>query len=112
MSKINSKILLLILAAFIFSACSQNKKTEEQYLTSAKTIVDSAQAKNDQNLFKEGIKTYEEFLKEYPNSSNAVAASFSIANIYNDNLRKMNKPVSYRLKTGLTEYGMALILTF
>jgi tetratricopeptide (TPR) repeat protein len=87
MSKINSKILLLILAAFIFSACSQNKKTEEQYLTSAKTIVDSAQAKNDQNLFKEGIKVYEEFLKEYPNSGNAVAAYFAIANIYNDNLK-------------------------
>ena len=87
MSKININILILVIAAFIFSSCTQSKKTEEQYLSTAKTLVDSAQAKNDQNLFKEAIKTYEEFLKEYPNSNNASTAYFSIANIYNDNLK-------------------------
>jgi len=87
MSKINGKILLFVLAAFIFSACSQNKKTEEQYLSSAKTILDSAIAKNDQNLFKESIKTYEDFIKDYPNSPNVISSYFSVGNIYNDNLK-------------------------
>jgi hypothetical protein len=33
-------------------------------------------------------------------------------NIYNEDIKNKYKPISYRLKTGITSNGLALILTF
>lgn len=45
-------------------------------------------------------------------SSGVKKNTVKAVNIYNDDLKKMYKPVSYRLKAGVTSNGMALILTF
>ena len=94
MSKFNANIIFLLIVAFIFSACTQTKKTEDQYTNSAKTLLDSAIAKNDNNLFLEAVKTYREFLKEYPNSNNALSVYMQIGQIYTDNLKNYNEAVN------------------
>jgi len=94
MTKLNANLLFLLIIAFIFSACTQTRKTEDQYLTSAKTLLDSAAAKNDNNLYDEAIKTYREFLKEYPGSDKAVGAYMSIGGIYTDNLKNYPEAIN------------------
>ena len=94
MSKFNANIIFLLIVAFIFSACTQTKKTEDQYTNSAKTLLDCAIAKNDNNLFLEAVKTYREFLKEYPNTNNALSVYMQIGQIYTDNLKNYNEAVN------------------
>jgi len=94
MSKLNANILFLLVLTIFFSACTQTKKTEDQYMAAAKTLLDSATAKNDNNLFTEAINTYKEFLKEYPNSSNALSAYMQIGEIYTDNLKNYNEAIN------------------
>lgn len=101
MTKLNANLLLLLIIAFIFSACTQTKKTEEQYLNSAKTLLDSAVAKNDNNLFNEAVKTYREYVKEYPNSDKAISAYMQIGGIYMDNLK--NYPEAIKTYKEITE---------
>ena len=80
MRKINLKFLSVILFSVILIGCSQNKKTEDQYLTDAKTQL-------DEKKYNEAIVSYQEFLKNYPKSDKAVFAYNQIAGIQIDGLK-------------------------
>jgi tetratricopeptide (TPR) repeat protein len=94
MLKYKVNIILALLIAFFVFSCGEMKKTEEQYLTSAKTLVDSAVAKNDNNLFNDALKTYKEFLKEYPGSQKTIFAMQQIANLYSGNLKNYPESIN------------------
>lgn len=85
---LNSKIKILLSIALIFTlaSCSKKMKTEEDYLSTAKSLYDSAVVKKDNNMFTESINTYKEFLKEYPKSEKAAFAYLQIAKTYDENL--------------------------
>ena len=85
---LNSKIKILLSIALIFTlaSCSRKMKTEEDYLSTAKSLYDSAMVKKDNNMFTESINTYKEFIKEYPKSDKAVFAYLQVAKIYDENL--------------------------
>lgn len=81
MRNLNLKLFtFLILAATIIGCSNQTKKTEDQYLTEAKTQLDSSQ-------FNESIVTYREFIKEYPKSDKAIFAYNQIAGIQIDKMK-------------------------
>lgn len=86
MLKSTFQILLSIALIFTLASCSNTSKTEEDYLSTAKTLYDSAVVKKDNNMFNESIKTYRDFLKDYPKSEKAVFAYLQIAKIYDENL--------------------------
>ncbi|MGA8263336.1 MAG: tetratricopeptide repeat protein [Ignavibacteriaceae bacterium] len=65
--------LLLILFALILTGCS--KKTEKEYMDAAEK---STQNKN----YSEAVKSYQEFLKEYPESKDAPEAIVKMASLY------------------------------
>ncbi len=71
---------LLILAVTMFGCSTNQKKTEDQYITEAKTQL-------DEKKYDESIKTYREFIKEYPKSDKAVFAYNQIAGIQIDALK-------------------------
>jgi len=85
---LNSKIriLLSIILIFTFASCSKKTKTEDEYLNTAKALYDSAIVKKDNNMFNESIKTYKDFINEYPKSEKSVFAHLQIAKIYDENL--------------------------
>jgi outer membrane protein assembly factor BamD (BamD/ComL family) len=85
---LNSKIKILLSIALIFTlaSCSKKMKTEEEYLTSAKALYDSAVVKKDNAMFNESINLYKDFIKEYPKSEKAVFAYLQIAKTYDENL--------------------------
>ena len=83
-SKIGLFFALLLIVTL--ASCSKNTKTEEEFLTTAKTQYDSALAKKDNNLFTESINTYREFMKEYPKSEKVLFAYNQIAKTYDENL--------------------------
>lgn len=80
MRKINLKFLSVILLSLFLIGCSENKKTEDQYLTEAKTQL-------DEKKYNEAITSYREFLKNYPKSDKAVFAYNQIAGIQIDGLK-------------------------
>lgn len=86
MLKLSLKLLLSVVLIFSLASCSKKAKTEDELLTSAKTMYDSAVVKKDNALFNESINTYKEFIKEYPNSEKVVSAYLQIAKIYDENL--------------------------
>lgn len=77
MRNFNMKLSLILLLALIVSACTENKKPEEQYINEAK-------AKYDEKKFDESIVQYREFLKNYPKSDKAIFAYNQIAGIQID----------------------------
>lgn len=94
MRKINLKFLSLILFSVILIGCSESKKTEDQYLTDAKT-------KLDEKKYDEAIVSYQEFLKNYPKSDKAVFAYNQIAGIQIDGLK--NPQAGIKTYTELAE---------
>lgn len=86
MLKSTFKLFLSIALIFSLASCSKKAKTEDEYLSGAKTLYDSAVAKKDNALFTESINTYKEFVKDYPNSEKVVFAHLQIAKIYDENL--------------------------
>ena len=94
MRKINLKFLSVILFSVILIGCSQNKKTEDQYLTDAKTQL-------DEKKYDEAIVSYQEFLKNYPKSDKAVFAYNQIAGIQIDGLK--NPQAGIKTYTELAE---------
>lgn len=86
MLKLTLKLFLSFVLIFSLASCSKKAKTEDEYLSSAKTLYDSAVAKKDNALFTESINTYKDFIKEYPNSEKVVFANLQVAKIYDENL--------------------------
>jgi tetratricopeptide (TPR) repeat protein len=72
---------LVLMLGFIIASCSQNTKTEEEYLNSAKSLLDSGTAKKDDNLKKESLNLYKEFLTKYPSSTKGIFVYNQIAGI-------------------------------
>lgn len=78
MQKFKLNLLVFLILAVITAGCSnESKKTEDQYLTDAKTQL-------DEKKYDESIATYREFLKQYPKSDKAVFAYNQIAGIQID----------------------------
>ncbi len=75
---------IVLLLGLILASCSQNTKTEEEYLNTAKSLLDSGTAIKDDNLKKEALNLYKEFLTKYPNSAKGIFAYNQIAGIYFD----------------------------
>ncbi|MBK8980773.1 MAG: tetratricopeptide repeat protein [Ignavibacteria bacterium] len=67
------------MTAIIISGCTENKKSEEQYLADAKL-------KLEEKKYDEAIADYREFLKNYPKSDKAIFAYNEIAGIQISNL--------------------------
>lgn len=86
MLKSTFKLFLIITLIISLASCSKKSKTEDDYLTTAKTLYDSAVVKKDNALFTESINTYNEFIKDYPNSDKVIFAYQQIAKIYDENL--------------------------
>ncbi len=89
MMKINLSLLTLLLAAFLFSACSKTEtaKPEQTYLDDAKKL-------EDEKKSEEAIAMYRELIKNYPASEkNAIFAYNRIAGIYFENLKDYQKTV-------------------
>lgn len=80
-------MLYLVLAAFIFTACGETKKTEEEYLNKALTELENKQ-------YTESIATYRELIKNYPESSNAIFAYNQVAGIYMDHLQDFSSGIT------------------
>lgn len=80
MRNFNLKNFTLLFLTLIFIGCSNQKKTEEVYLTEAKTLLDDKK-------FDESIKTYRDFIKDYPKSDKAIFAYNQIAGIQIDALK-------------------------
>lgn len=72
--------LSLILIAFIFISCS-NKKSDEEFFSEAKT-------NTEKGKIPEAVASYEELLKEYPDSKAAPEALRNLAAIYQNKLVK------------------------
>lgn len=73
-------VLSLILIAFIFISCS-SKKTDEELFNEAKT-------NTEEEKIPEAVVSYEELLKEYPDSKAAPEALTNLASIYQNKLVK------------------------
>ena len=101
MLKSKIQILLSIALIFTLASCSNKMKTEEDYLNTAKALYDSAVVKKDNNMFNESIKTYRDFLKDYPKSDKAIFAYLQIAKIYDENLTSY--PEAIKTYTEVTE---------
>lgn len=101
MLKSTFQILLSIVLIFTLTSCSNKMKTEEDYLTTAKALYDSAVVKKDNNMFTESIKTYKDFLKDYPKSEKAIFAYMQIAKIYDENLN--NYPEAIKTHSEIVE---------
>ncbi|MDQ3020745.1 MAG: tetratricopeptide repeat protein [Bacteroidota bacterium] len=80
MRNLNLKFFTVLMIAVLLTGCSENKKTEDQYLTEAKT-------KLDEKKYDESITEYREFIKNYPKSDKAIFAYNQIAGIQIENLK-------------------------
>jgi TolA-binding protein len=77
---IMKSVLSLILIAFIFIGCS-SKKSDEELFNEAKT-------NTEEGKIPEAVATYEELIKEYPDSKSAPEALTNLASIYQNKLVK------------------------
>lgn len=80
MRNFNLKNFTLLFLTLILVGCSNPKKTEEVYLTEAKTQF-------DEKKYDESIKTYRDFIKDYPKSDKAIYAYNQIAGIQIDAMK-------------------------
>ncbi len=95
MLKSTFKLFLSIVLIFSLASCSKKTKTEDDYLSTAKTLYDSAVVKKDNALFTESINTYKDFLRDYPNSEKAVFAYLQVAKIYDENLSNYPEAIKF-----------------
>ena len=72
-------ITSVLVIALILSGCS--KKTDEQYLNEAKTSISN-------NNINDAVTSYQELVKEYPNSPKAPEAIFQLATLYQNKMIK------------------------
>jgi len=97
MLKIGLNLLFAALIAIMISSCGKQEKelkTEDEYLTSAKSLYDSALVKNDNELFNQSIKKYQEFISKFPKSEKVLFAFNQIAGIYFDNLKNYPEAIN------------------
>lgn len=97
MLKIGLNLLFVALIAIMITSCGKQEKelkTEEEYLTNAKSLYDSALVKNDNELFNQSIKKYQEFLAKFPKSEKVLFAYNQIAGIYFDNLKNYPEAIN------------------
>jgi len=97
MLKIGLNLLFVALIAIMITSCGKQEKelkTEEEYLTSAKSLYDSALVKNDNELFNQSIKKYQEFLTKFPKSEKVLFAYNQIAGIYFDNMKNYPEAIN------------------
>jgi TolA-binding protein len=90
--KTASVMAALMIGSLILSCSSgsSGKKTEEELYT-------LAQEYSEKGDFHSAVKTYEEILEIYPESSQAYKAQFLIGFVYSENLKDYeNAKVSYR----------------
>jgi len=80
MQKFRINLLVILLAAIVFYSCGEKKMTEEEYLNKAQTELESKQ-------YKESIITFQELIKNYPQSKNSIFAYNQVAGIYMENLQ-------------------------
>jgi len=79
--------LLLIFFALLLTGCG--KKTEKEYM-------DAAQKDTQNKNYSEALKSYKEFLKDYPESKNAPEALVNMASLYMiDGDTALNKEQSF-----------------
>lgn len=92
MKKPVNLILVLVIAALIFSCSSGSKdnKTEEEFYAEAQEF-------SEQGDYKSAIKAYQDILKTYPDSPRAYKAQFLIGFVYSENLKDYeNAKENYR----------------
>jgi tetratricopeptide (TPR) repeat protein len=97
MLKIGLNLLFVALIAIMITSCGKQEKelkTEEEYLTNAKSLYDSALVKNDNELFNQSIKKYQEFLAKFPKSEKVLFAYNQIAGIYFDNMKNYPEAIN------------------
>lgn len=97
MLKIGLNLLFVALIAIMITSCGKQEKelkTEEEYLTNAKSLYDSALVKNDNELFNQSIKKYQEFVTKFPKSEKVLFAYNQIAGIYFDNLKNYPEAIN------------------
>jgi len=97
MLKIGLNLLFVALFAIMITSCGKQEKelkTEEEYLTNAKSLYDSALVKNDNELFNQSIKKYQEFLAKFPKSEKVLFAYNQIAGIYFDNMKNYPEAIN------------------
>jgi len=97
MLKIGFNLLFVALIAIMITSCGKQEKelkTEEEYLSNAKSLYDSALVKNDNELFNQSIKKYQEFLTKFPKSEKVLFAYNQIAGIYFDNLKNYPEAIN------------------
>ena len=97
MLKTGLNLLFAALIVFMISSCGKQEKelkTEEEYLTSAKSLYDSGLVKNDNELFNQSIKKYQEFVAKFPNSEKVLFAYNQIAGINFDNLKNYPEAIN------------------
>lgn len=97
MLKTGLNLLVVALIAVMITACGKQEKqlnTEEEYLTTAKSLYDSAVVKNDNELFNQSITKYKEFVAKYPNSEKVIFAYNQIAGINFDNLKNYPEAIN------------------
>ena len=90
MLKTGLNLLFVALIVVMIASCGKQEKelkTEEEYLTTAKSLYDSGLVKNDNELFNQSIKKYQEFISKFPNSEKVLFAYNQIAGINFDNLK-------------------------
>lgn len=78
-----ASIMTVLIVASLMLSCSsgsEGKKTEEELYT-------LAQEYSEKGDFQSAIRTYEEILEAYPESSRAYKAQFLIGFVYSENLK-------------------------
>lgn len=97
MLKNGLNLLFVALIVIMIASCGKQEKelkTEEEYLTSAKSLYDSGLVKNDNELFNQSIKKYQEFITKFPKSDKVLFAYNQIAGINFDNLKNYPEAIN------------------
>lgn len=97
MLKTGLNLLFVAFIAIMITSCGKQEKelkTEDEYLTTAKSLYDSALVKNDNELFNQSIKKYQDFISKYPNSEKVLFAYNQIAGINFDNLKNYPEAIN------------------
>jgi outer membrane protein assembly factor BamD (BamD/ComL family) len=107
MLKTGLNLLFVALIVVMIASCGKQEKelkTEEEYLTTAKSLYDSGLVKNDNELFNQSIKKYQEFISKFPNSEKVLFAYNQIAGINFDNLKNYPEAIN-TYKVVVDKYG-------
>ena len=86
--------MMTLMVGFLIFSCSSSSKN----LKNEQTLYTEAQNFSEKGDFQSAIKTYEDILKLYPESSRAYKAQFLIAFVYSENLKDYPKAkVNYEI---------------